>query len=411
MSLGAVGDFVFFFLLLLVQAFSRSYSVPILQTIGITYFRAAILIVLIALILLKRNNNNITRINGVATVAISVLLLLMGVSLVWSPDRVSGIKQISYVLTTLVLTHLLSIILYNEGKYRVFCFSVVTVGTIVSILSYYEMTYGIHLFPSSAFEGASYDPSKAYMTEGVAWLSFGNPNDLSVHLCICIFLFVFLSNKGFLSFFLMLVYLIVNVYIILGNDARLVLISVLVFCLSYAFFLCTTSVRLFSLLLLVFVPLAILGLLFVSSYIVNTYSIQDDSIYVRLKLLAASVQMAADGLFLVGVGAGGFARYIIDNGLLNQTLGIVDSHNAFARVLGENGIVAFLLFCFVIFGPATSLTQSMQGSRLGAFILAVLTCMPLLLSVHSDPISSSSMQLLIALIWVGGALSRSRQQK
>jgi O-antigen ligase len=132
----------------------------------------------------------------------------------------------------------------------------------------------------------------------------------------------------------------------------------------------------------------------------DKYEMVDQSTFIRLKLIGAGMEMAGRTL-MVGVGAGSYPSYIVDTGLLGTTYGIVDPHNAFIRVFGENGIIGLGLLVAVIFGPVIAVARASRVTRFGPFVLASVAIAPLLFTIGSDPLSSSTLQLFVAMIWVG----------
>jgi O-antigen ligase len=125
----------------------------------------------------------------------------------------------------------------------------------------------------------------------------------------------------------------------------------------------------------------------------------DVSTFIRLQLISSGVEMAARTFFL-GIGVGGFETEMWIRGLVGQTYGIINPHNAIARMLAENGAIGVALYGYLLFGPILTISRAGPNSRVAAFTAAMAVSLPLLLSAGSDPMSSSSLQLAIAFVWI-----------
>lgn len=379
------------------QVFSSYWFIPGGEGLGASVFRV-LLLVSAGFMFLRSGLQRVGPHQSRAMIMMFILALWMTASLFWSEDQSAGFRHILYVLTTIALIYVLSNLLETRSEYLYFTAIIAIVGVLITAFAFYEIETGFH-FRSTTFDDVLYDPTKVYMRQGLAWFTFGNPNDLAVHLTICsAFLFLVLNRVGLAAFFAVFM-VAVDIYLFQLLDARLALVAIVVFVLAYAFLLGRRNVQKFAF-PIALVPLATMAILGTAVSLSEAYEMVDTSTFVRLRLIGAGIEMATR-TFLIGVGAGGFPAYIVDYGLTGETYGIVDPHNAFTRQLGENGIIGLLLFLFAAFGPVFVVARTRQFTKFAAFLLAIIAVSPLLFMISSDPMALSSLHLYLAMIWVG----------
>jgi teichuronic acid biosynthesis protein TuaE len=387
------------FLLVLIaatQVVSPVFMVPGGASVGGSVFRV-ILVAVAVVVLLTEGMDPVKDESRRALIAGGALAAWMLLSLAWTIDVVSGLRQASYIVTTVLLIYVLNALVRDRRDFFFLARSVLIIGAIVLVLALYELQSGVHLFRSSIQDIAESAVGMSYVLEDQAWFTFGNPNDLAVHLTlVCFLLPLFVNTTG--RFLAAAIYVVVTIYIAATLDARIVLLALVVFTLVYI----ATSIRrtagaaIFIAAFGVFMFVAVLAFALTAR---ENVSLFDVSTFIRLELVSGALGMATQSFF-VGVGAGGFETEMLLRGLVGQTYGIVNPHNAIARMIAESGIIGTLLFCFLLFGPLLALHNKNRDQRLTPFIAATIAAMPLLLSSGSDPLSSSSLQLQIAIVWL-----------
>lgn len=382
--------------ILTTQVLSAVLFVPGLQEIGFSALRAVTLV--LALIVFARFGwSRIAPALSLGLGAMAFLLLWMTISLAWSQDFSAGIRQISYMATVLLLTYVLASMLNTPDDFRLFARLFLLIGAVVAAFTFYEVETGVHLFESKTYEDALNNPAQHYVVEGVAWFTFGNQNNLAVHIVIVAMMVTIVARKSLTGFFIALAVASVALYLATVLSARLAAVSIVVYFGAYVFLSTRRRLTAYSTLISL-APLLIICGLVASDFILANFQIADNSSEIRVRLLSASIEMVTRTLG-VGVGTGGFSDYMASSGLQGQAGDFVDPHNGFGRVLGENGLMGLLVFMYIIFGPAFTVERSGAVSAYSVFILAVLVCMAPILSIASDPLASSSQQLLIAITW------------
>lgn len=333
-----------------------------------------------------------------ALVAGGLLTAWILVSLTWSPDIASGARQISYMITILMMIYVFDVLIRNVDDFLLFSRMIVIIGGIVIILSYYELKTGNHFFRSSIQDLAESDFSMSYIAKDQAWFTFGNPNDLVVHIAFCGFVSLLLFERSKVVNFSLLVYLGAALYLANVLEARIVVaatIAVLTLFFAGSFQrLASTNALMAGAVITAGAVALVAGLV-----LADRAEFMDLSTFIRLQLIISAIQMASETLF-VGVGSGGFESEMWYGGFVGRTYGIINPHNGMGRMLGENGVIGLLLFVFLLLGSIIVLSQACRATKISALVAATTVGLPLLFSVGSDPLSSSTLQLAIAFLWI-----------
>jgi O-antigen ligase len=305
------------------------------------------------------------------------------------------VKHISYFLTIAMIVYVLSNLINTYSDFRNFCGIISIFGLIIIFIAYYEITSGVHFFRSSLQDTSELDRSLSYITENQAWFTFGNPNDLSVHVVVCLFATVAFSRSIFYTAF----YFFTVLYLVQFLDSRILVVSLVIFALVFCAMVVQKTPKSAINITIVSLIGGLSGLVTILVFI-DRVEFLDISSFIRLQLVSSALDMAKHTL-LIGIGAGGFETEMWQGGYLGRTTGIVNPHNGFARILAENGIVGLALFLCLLFGPLIAMRRASSLNILLVAISSSVVVLPLLLSVGSDPLSSSSLQLAIAFLWVG----------
>ena len=379
------------------QVFSPVLFVPGTENFGGSVFRLILIVVSVALIL----STGFTLVGEWARRALiagSVLTAWMTISLTWSPELLSGLQEVSYVITILVLIYVIEVLIRDEQDLLSLGRWIVVLGGLITVASYYEWGTGHHFFHSSLQDIAETNRSLSYISDNLAWFTFDNPNDLTVHLAMCFFIAVPLlwgSKAGKAALFLFFVAL---AYLSDQLDARIVSASLVVFVILYAvarvqrtpFHNYATAMAMIGVILV--------GLVLALKYI-NSTELLDESTFIRLQLVKIGFILGSHTLFL-GIGSGSFETELWSGGYLGETYGIINPHNAFSRMFAENGILGLMALGYLVIGPILVLPRATRVSALTAFTAAASIGLVSLFSVGSNPLSSSSLQLAIAYLWV-----------
>jgi hypothetical protein len=382
--------------ILILQIFSSQLNIKFIDFAGLNVFR--IVLFVMAIFLFVRNGFG-TMINA-AQMAVGTCLaltLLMVVSLGWSEDIESGLRQISYVVTLMSMIYTLSFLVWSEQEFKSACNILMFLGMGIALIAYYEITTGTHWFESSIQQIAYFDNSLAYITDNLAWFTFDNPNDLSVHLVLC-------SIFGAMAFrssaFPYLGYLMAG-WIALLLDARLVLAVLAAYALMFLVSIILLGPRRFYTSLVSYAAIG-MSVIFLALQLVSNLEAVDVSIFIRSELIWSAFEFARSTYFF-GIGAGAFESEMWHSGFVGLTYGIVNPHNAFARMLAELGVLGFAAFTFLVVGPIFYIWRARLVAVVPRILVLVAIVLPLLFSIGSDPLASSSLQLGIALLWVGAS--------
>lgn len=384
-------------LIAVTQIFSPVWFVPGAEEYGLSMFRVVLLLTT-GVLVITTGFRRVSLWPRRALIAGTLLAAWMLGSLLWSPELQEGVRQLSYVAVIVMLIYVVETLTRNANDFLWFSRVIVWLGVGIVLFSLYELQTGEHLFRSSLQEIAEMDRSMSYITENQAWFTFGNPNDLAVHLAFCGFVYAMMFNRTSVQNVLIFSFFAVVIYISNELDARIVIISLLVFAgLSGVASLqrqMLANAYLTGLALLSGFLLLVMALMFV-----DRAEFLDVSTFIRLKLVASSIEMALRTL-LVGIGAGAFESEMWFSGFVGETYGIVNPHNAMGRMLAENGALGLALLGYLLLGPVIALGRSGRSTRFSAFVAGASVGLLLLFSVGSDPLSSSSLQLAIAFMWV-----------
>lgn len=380
------------------QIFSSVLFVPIVEDFGGSVFR--VLLVLMAVLLFMTNAfSSLSRWPRRALIVTAILSVWMAISLAWTPSLPTGARQMSYIVTILLWMYVLENLIRDENDFVVLCRAISIFGLIIIAFSLYEIQTGNHFFNSAIAADADFDSSLRYRTEGIAWFTFGNPNDLSVHLSVCCFSLIYCVRKSLYSLASYIFYFSLVLYMTFALEARIISGAILLFILL--FFVVSRLRRPIVAALLVKGALIGSGLMMALALaVVERAEFLDVSSFVRLQLIWSGIEMAFQTL-LLGVGVGGFETEMWARGFVGATYGITNPHNAMARMLAENGVVGLALFGFLLIGPVLALGTARVVNRATGFVAGMVVALPLLFSSGSDPLAASSLQLAIGLLWTG----------
>ena len=385
-------------LIAVTQIFSSVLVVPGGEGLGASVFRVLVLLMAIGLFLTV-GFSSVSRWPGRSIAVAATLSVWMMVSLAWTPDLLTGIKQTSYLITLLLLIYVIENVVKDREDFTAFCKIISIFGAIITVLSIYESQTGNHFFRSSIQDSADFDMSKLYIQEGIAWFTFDNPNDLTVHLAICFFSLVIWEGKSIISKFLYVAYFLTVLYVCDLLESRIILFSIILFvvvCLAIGKMRRPMAVGLLVKVVLIGSGLMMVLTLALSAQVESL----DVSGFIRLQLIWSGIVMFFQ-TFMLGIGTGGFEAEMWTGGFFGATYGFANPHNALARILAENGIIGIALFGFLLVGPAIAISSARVVNRTTAFVAGMTIAMPLLLSSGSNPLSASSIQFAIALLWVG----------
>jgi O-antigen ligase len=399
-----VFNYIALFALLITQIFSAVFYVPGLEGFGISYFRVFIFI--LGIIFLFKYGFKID-VPIVKTIFfIGLLTAFMGISLLWTPDKIEGLRQISYYISIAFIMYCLFFLCENNYDKEKILKITFILGMFILLFAIYELQTGFHL-NSQILDRVANDPSQEYILEGQAWAMFGNPNDLAVHLALaCISGFWLAINSGKITMIVASIFVLCVMYVLINMSTVLTAISIVLFFIVYfALKFGRFSFNIIAV-FVVFVALSVIILkydYFNQIFSNEVYFEENLSMSVRFRLLAISADMALSTV-LVGIGSGGFEAYMQSSSYIQWTHFIVSPHNAFGRILAENGIIGLLILLSLVFAPMRICLKSSSLNANQRVIVASVAVMPFLLSIGSNPISSSSLQLWIAWLIVAARL-------
>ena len=395
--------YIWLFAIAVLQIFSPVLFVPGGEAIGISAFRFLIVIIATFLYLKYGLRSTDKTIKNALSVT-AVLVIWMLISIFWSNDSILGIKHVSYFITIMILMFVFDVLIKYEFEYMNFCRLLSALGILIIFVAIYEITTGVHFFRSSLQDRSELDRSLSYIIDNQAWFTFGNPNDLSVHVVVCVLATIAFSRSIAYTMFVFFT----SFYLIWFLDSRILAVSLVIFALVFLAMLVKKTTRAAINIAAASLTGGLLGFAAILVFI-DRVEFLDVSSFIRLQLVASAFDMAKQTL-LVGIGVGGFEAEMWQGGYQARTAGIVNPHNGFGRILAENGVVGLVLFLYLIFGPLIAMRRARSSNILLIAISSSVVVLPLLLSVGSDPLSSTSLQLAIAFLWVGARFATNDDQ-
>lgn len=390
-------------LILILQIFSSQLNVEAIDVSGLNGFRIT-LIVIATFLFLRSGLQNAANATRMAMTTCLSLFLIMLVSLLWTSEVESGLRQISYLLTLLSLIYTISFLIVSISEFKNVCLILITLGIGICMISYYEISSGNHFFESSIQQIAYFDNSLAYVTDNLAWFTFDNPNDLSVHLAVCCIFGIMAFRQSILPY----VGYAMTFWIAYLLDARLVLAVLAAYFIMAVFSIGMIGARRFYLSLTGYAVFGTVAGFFALQYAGNLEAL-DVSMYIRSELILSAIEFGRSS-YLVGIGAGSFETEMWQSGFVGLTYGIVNPHNAFARAFAETGILGLSALVFLAAGPIALIWRARLLDVEARILVLIAVVLPLLFSIGSDPMASSSLQLAIALLWVGTGICLPKPQ-
>lgn len=398
---------LFIFAVILSQMFSPVLFVPGLEAVGLNIFR--FLLILISAAILATGSYAISPELRAPIKILFALTGWMGISIAWTEDVASGIRHLSYILNIALSIFALDFLLKAKKDFQFATKLLALSGLIAATAGFYEIVTGNHFFDSSLQDAADLDRSLAYVTEGQAWFTFGNPNDLAVHVTVCALLAFWILYRSGIYRIGAILLVCAAIYLSDALEARIVMGSILVFVTVYGILRFRTSPVLVATIGKVGLALGAIILLIGVAF-ADRAEFLDVSAFIRIQLVLAGIQMAFSTLFL-GIGTGGFESEIWHAGFLGQTYGITNPHNAILRLFAENGVVGLSLFVGLLAGPLTFVARSPRITHVALVTTSFIVVLPLLLSAGSDPLTSSSLQLAMAMLWISCRFMRVDETK
>jgi hypothetical protein len=388
-------NFSLLFIVALSQIFSPVLYVPGGEALGLSVFRSIIFIIAFFVYINYGLSNN-SNFEKTFFACSMIIFIWMTLSLFWSENLISGIKHIAYLSSIVATSYIICHLTKDETRFRDFGLIISLIGLVIVFISFYEINTGIHFFRSSLQDESELSSSLNYISENQAWFTFGNPNDLTVHIAFCCLATISFSR----SIAYRVLYISVSIYLSYVLDSRIVVISLLAFTVLYIILENLIPKKLFTDLPMIILVSGGIALLVIVSQ-AGRFEFIDTSSFVRLQLIASAIDMSQRTL-LIGIGTGGFETEMWQGGYVGRTIGITNPHNAFGRIIAENGLLGLALFSYMLLLPLFAMRQGgVRSKRYGAAIASSMVVMPLLFSVGSDPLSSSSLQLAVAFMIAG----------
>jgi O-Antigen ligase len=385
--------------LAVLQPLSAVWLVPGGEGLGISYFRVFLFACLvITATFATRQNSGLIKRSLSAAIGLALLMLCFVPVVENLPNL---FREMSYVLEIFALTVVMHRLLSTDKDILFLLRLVAVIGLVIASYAVYEIETGDHL--NQAFQpDAFWRPELSYKLDRQAWVVFGNPNDLCVHLLFagsCAIFAALISKRKWEALFAVVIATMLT-YLALELSSRTVIIAFVLTILTLIFANKLGSIA------VTLVFSALVFMFAISDQLEMAFSVQSDfgffgdtSSLIRARLAVVGWQMLTDSL-LIGTGAGSFEDYVLKWGYFPWTFGIVNPHNAYVRILAENGIVGFVLYLYILFRPFFfAVTQNSKHLE-RRILMALTAAISLSLIVGSNPTASSTIHLAIALVWV-----------
>lgn len=275
-------------------------------------------------------------------------LAYMIASLFWSPNIENNFQAIYYFILFFILIYS-TIKLLNDPKKARFSLNVfywmVILLTVIGVVEYFT---GAHL-PTSRYT----DPNFVNSIIGNSALNpvtatFYNENDYSLFLSMGIPFILIRIMKGNIPIKLIsIVSFILILFLIVKNDAKLILISIFIQLVVFILLLNISKTK--KVVSFVFLLLLMISALITDEYILNSLYNAGSSLAnnndIRLNLIRNGFYVLYESHFL-GVGVRNFGFFMNPN---LDTGNIINPHNWWIELLSEHGVFIFVgyLFLFV----------------------------------------------------------------
>jgi O-antigen ligase len=396
---------IFLLLIVFTQVTSAIFFLPGVIDLGASYFR--LILFLSALFFILPQNYRLSESAIQPIYVLTFLAFYMSAGVFFSANINGVFREVSYVLETILIIHVLDHLIRQDGDIVFVARLFATVAAFIALYAYYEIETGNHL--NTNFHPLDFvTPELQYRLVGQAWVIFGNPNDLCVHLILgfCTSVYALLKRKHFFDLLLSLFLCISVISISTSLSSRTVILSAAVFILTLVLY------RQSKKMLLISGAAVVVALIYYGDQFTMLLTFQnadnfttDHSSIIRARLFFISLDMFKES-FGFGMGAGSFEEFVVNKGYFNWTSGIVNPHNAYGRVIAESGWLGYLAFMFVLVFPFFSTLRNLRPSVENALIISGTTVLIFALTVSSNPFSSSSIHLFVGIIWVLLRISR-----
>ena len=313
----------------------------------ITALRAILLIGFILLILfqLKRKYIKLSTSKFVNFVLLFFIfwIIYSFVQLLWVIDLNEATKAIYYLVFYFILLYVI-INLNDKNNFIKADKLLYLIGVILILFGIIEIFFNVHLPTSRLFKE---EMSIQNMNKATA--VFYNENDFSMFLVLLFpfFLINLLENQKANKFFSIFM-LILTFYIVIANEARLALFSLLLQIISIIFFNINKR-RGIIIIFLVAVIISMLSFYLIEDIIEELkteFNLTGASASVRLDLIRKGFELLL-GSYLLGVGPGNFEANIIKVTNGAGIYGIINSHNWWIELMTNYGLIIFSLYLFI----------------------------------------------------------------
>ena len=326
-------------------------------------------------------------------------------SLLWTPDRSEGIKEVLYYAVHLTL--FMEIIVF--ARYANSPLKNISTGWLLAVLlcsgiAYWELTTGNHLDVSKE-QKDYYNTGYEVLNFMRANATFYNYNDFAAFLCMAMPWLVYGlrdSNSGWVKRTAAILAVISSVIIILLNASRGGLVSIAIMAVIFFFMSAKGRSRWYSLLLLIPVVAVVYYLYNQSAFAVITARSSDGGLFegeARYVIWYHAMQTLGD-TFGLGTGIGG-----IEASMEKYAHGgITITHNLFIEIMLEFGVivvVAFVVFLWRQFKRTLRLDSDRK-----MVLLMSLVAMPVYGIISSGYLLNAHLYVLMATIYVFASYER-----
>lgn len=295
-----------------------------------------ILFLITSLIRFILNSQRVFATNTIQVIFISVFLLYVIFGQVKQPSDIS--LQLAFVLMPLIfILNNTPINLFAFYKIYIQIFTILTALIVINGLIFIILLNEYYDIPIQYYFLTDY--TKLLNQKMMWWLPYSHPTFLSsfflVGLCFCLSLY----GKKLINKNLFILYFVFSLFAIVLLGSRIMLIMLIVFILYFLMFFKKTKPGI-AFLLIITIAL-IFGLMF------GIKSLDSN----RSKLWGISYKAISENLYGYGVGS---SKEILTNPHFYDTVGDNfpplenHSHNQFITILLELGIIAFIIFSFII---------------------------------------------------------------
>ena len=352
------------------------------------------------------NRENLKYLSSLRSWCVAFYVFVL-VSLLWTPDKVEGFKELVYYLVHFLI--FFEVIVFSRKALSPLQF--ITIGfalcvLLTSVVGFWELTTDNHLAYSKMDEANASNIGGEIVLRNFAAVTFYNLNGYVTYLCFCLpFLLYGFSLEKKLLKWMSFIAIVIAIVLILCNASRGGMFTIVI-CLAVFFLMSPKNKSLiYSFLVLIGGLLYILykygdSILFILTLRLSEGGATTDDSRLKIWGNALKVLIEYSGF---GCGIGGM------NSAMKQFAkgGVSITHNIFVEVLCQYGVIFFLAFVFFLFKQFKTGLKLLDKKR-RVLLTVALVSFPMTGIINSGYLLTPQLFIVLASIYVFANYERIR---